>query len=120
MSAECKKEKCQFWDEGKCPFFIETKWTNETSGTTKIKQDCAPRRAVLLHMNMQSHIMGLKTYASETRNMLARLAKDTTEFMIVQSDNSDQTSRTVDQIAKRQNKMLLDQRKANKPKKEIK
>jgi len=109
ISDSCEKEKCKWWDDGKCPMYGEHKFVTKDESDVKITCDCIPKRTLALQMEMYNHMMGFKKYASQTRNMLQKLSDNTNEFMIVQSENSDHTARAVEQIADRQNTMMLEQ-----------
>jgi len=86
----CIGSKCPNYDpncKGNCPNYMETVWINEQSSKPKILEDCAPKRSVFMLMEMYNHIMGLKKYSCETRNVLQKLNDDTREFMALQNNN---------------------------------
>jgi hypothetical protein len=102
----CDKEKCSFWDDGKCPMYGEHKWVNDEDGQVKIVCDCVPRRTLALLMDLHSHVLGSKQYASQTRNMLNRLTEDTQNFIAKQKNSGKHIELMVNRIEERQEKMI--------------
>ena len=86
IKSTCKKEKCPLWEtyKEKCPYYIETVWINKENSQPNIFEDCSPKRAITMLMDIHNNIDGIKTYASQTRSALDKFIKDSTEFMNVQ------------------------------------
>ena len=51
-----------------CPFYLQTTWIND-SGTPKVIQDCAHKRAVILLMEQNSRIIGVQQASEMERNV---------------------------------------------------
>lgn len=114
----CKREKCPKWDnnfvDGNCPNFMYTTWVNKEESMPKVLDDCAPQRTVLMLMDMHNHIMGMKEYASQTRNMLSELIENTKSFMIEQENSREHVKLIIGRIEERQERMIRDQKKVSK------
>ena len=113
VKGTCVKEDCQSWKENgnKCPHYMETVWVNESNGVPKILEDCAPRRTVLMLMDMHNQLAGIKIYASQTRSRLDKLCDDSREFMTVHSGeqrNIENRVKSIETVSKKLVKNLLE------------
>lgn len=66
-------DKCPFWKKYKenCPHFLKTTWTpHDSAGTPVIMNDCAPKRSVLMQMELTNRVLGLQHDVEEERNAL--------------------------------------------------
>lgn len=84
MTDDTCNPKCKFWKKYKesCPFFIETTWTPvQGDGQAKTHKDCAPKRSVLLQMEMFNTIGGLHRASNQERNSHNRVLKTLLRFI---------------------------------------
>jgi len=72
----CDK-KCVYWEEygERCPFFIRSGWKDESTGQAKLIEDCAPKRSMLLLMEMSNKMLGLQKSNEQQRNASVDLTK---------------------------------------------
>ena len=71
MEATCRMS-CPFWKKYKenCPHFIETTWMpHDESQPPKIIRDCAPKRSVLLQLELHSKLESLIKTSNQERNL---------------------------------------------------
>ncbi|MHC4757101.1 MAG: hypothetical protein ACYTE8_00430 [Planctomycetota bacterium] len=62
---------CPFWKKYKerCPNFLKTTWSpHDTQGTPVLMNDCAPKRSVLMQMEVTNRVLGLQKDVEEDRN----------------------------------------------------
>ena len=76
MKDTCCKEDCKWWKKyrDKCPFYLETTWTCDESGGTKLVCDCSPKRTLMLTMEMYNRSLGVQQAAEQARNESYRLS----------------------------------------------
>jgi len=70
-------EDCKFWKKykDKCPNFILTTWTSDDNIPSTFK-DCAPKRSVIMQMDMMQMIRGLQVDVEQDRNMQHRVVQE--------------------------------------------
>ena len=81
----CKKEDCPWWKKynNNCPMYITTVWENsEEAGSTKIIDDCSPKRNTLLLMEYSSRAVGMQQDYEEQRNKYDRLIRNLSGIII--------------------------------------
>lgn len=85
VDSTCSKS-CPLWSKygDKCPNFVLTQWVADDSSIPKLLEDCAPKRAITMLMEIHNQLAGIKVYASQTRSRLDKLCDDTVEFMVLQ------------------------------------
>jgi len=77
VKSTCLKEECYIYrEEGeKCPFFIQTVWSEKGQHEPKILEDCAPRRNTILLMDYSNRALGIQQDYEQQRNMYADVLK---------------------------------------------
>ena len=57
-----EKRKCKFWKKYKenCPNYIETTWAALSGNQPYLVKDCAPKRAVIMTMDLSNRLLGLQ------------------------------------------------------------
>lgn len=70
MENTCIREKCEFWNNGKCPNYIESWWMPpETQGGKPILiYDCSPKRTFLMIQDLSNRLTGLQKAQEQLRN----------------------------------------------------
>ena len=70
-------ETCKFWKKykDKCPFYLETLWSNDESSTPKVVRDCSPKRSLLVVMDLSNRLLGVQQAAEQERNMQHRVVE---------------------------------------------
>jgi len=97
ISNTCKKEECKWWKEYKedCPMYMTTVWNNsDEPGTTKIIEDCAPKRNTIMLMEYSSRALGIQQDYEEQRNKYDQLIKDMSLIIL----ELEKKNKTVDYI----------------------
>lgn len=97
ISNTCKKEECKWWKEYKedCPMYMTTVWNNsDEPGTTKIIEDCAPKRNTIMLMEYSSRALGIQQDYEEQRNKYDKLIKDMSLIIL----ELEKKNKTVDYI----------------------
>lgn len=94
VQSTCRKD-CPLWKEygDKCPNYLVTQWVSDDCSTPKLLDDCCPKRAITMLMEMHNQLSGIKIYASQTRTRLDKLCDDTVEFMVVQRKDQEAIER---------------------------
>lgn len=98
VSNTCKKEECPWWNEHKekCPMYITTVWSNsEEAGTTKIIEDCAPKRNCMMLMDYSSRAIGIQQDYETQRNVYDQLIKDMSR-VIIELEKRNQGKKLID------------------------
>lgn len=64
-------DKCKFWKKYKdnCPNYIETTWIANEGGQLKLIKDCAPKRSLLVSMDVSNRLMALQKEVNTEREM---------------------------------------------------
>ena len=62
--------ECKYWKKYKenCPHFFKTTWTPSDGAQPYQINDCAPKRSVLLTMDLNSRLLGFQQACEEERN----------------------------------------------------
>jgi len=62
---------CKYWKKYKenCPHFFKTTWTPSDGAQPYQIDDCAPKRSVLLTMDLNNRLLGFQKAAEEDRNL---------------------------------------------------
>lgn len=71
MESTCKMS-CPFWKKYRhnCPHYIETTWMpHDESRPPKVIKDCAPKRSLLLQLELHSKLEGMIVASNQERNM---------------------------------------------------
>ena len=70
-------DDCKFWKKykDKCPNYIETTWTSEDNIPSVFK-DCAPKRNVIMTMDLMNKFNGLQVAVEQDRNMQHRVVQE--------------------------------------------
>jgi len=87
MKDTCLCEKCPLWKKyysrknGQCcPNYIETSWTSREDNQPVLIKDCAPKRSVLMMMDMQNRLFGTQQAAEQARNKSEKVSQELLAF----------------------------------------
>lgn len=71
MESTCKMS-CPFWKkyQHNCPHYIETTWMpHDESQSPKVIRDCAPKRSLILQLELHSKLEGMIVASNQERNI---------------------------------------------------
>lgn len=68
----CRQKDCGHWDDGKCPFSLET-WWRPLEGQPKLVRDCAPIRTMLMTQELYNRQIGLQKAIEDQRNEAVKI-----------------------------------------------
>ena len=74
-------DKCPFWKKYKenCMFYLETVWVSHDTSVPKTVKDCAPKRSLLLQMEVANRLTAVQKEANTERE-----AQHTTAQLLVE------------------------------------
>ena len=77
MTGTCRKTECAWWKKykTKCPHYMETLWTKEGDNVPQVVEDCAPKRAVNMLMDLYPRLEGAQKAAEKARNGTMEIVK---------------------------------------------
>ena len=73
MDDTCKAKECKLHEllggtPEQCPNFIQTAWTSQETGVSKLVRDCAPIRTMLMIQELVNRTLGLQQAQEQQRN----------------------------------------------------
>jgi hypothetical protein len=75
-----------------CPYYMETIWRSDEEGAqTKVVKDCAPKRTLLIMMELSNRLLGVQQAAEQERNTQHKVLQKLIEVQQHQIPNAEFT-----------------------------